>query len=98
MLAMIQDEAFIEELCKEHRSIAQSLLDTIKGLLSKIRKMLAEGDSFTPRQNEALLSKLDILKDAEKLWTDGLMAAAENRAAVGAYRRKFRGSTVTRRG
>lgn len=45
--------------------------------------MIAEGDRFTPKQNEALLSKLDILKEAEKLWTDGLMMAVENRAAVG---------------
>lgn len=87
MLAVIQDEVFIEELCKEHRNIAQSLLDAIKSLLSKIRTMLAEGDSFTPKQNETLLSKLDILKDAEKLWNDGLMAAVEDRAAVGDVKR-----------
>lgn len=80
---MIQDENFAEQLCSENRSLAQKLLDAIKNVLSKIRQVLAEGDGFTPAQNAALLSQLDILKDAEKLWTDGMVKAAENRDAVG---------------
>lgn len=81
---MVQDEEFINELCRENRSIAQAILNAIKDVLSKIRAILVEGDRFAPKQNEALLSQLDILKEAEKLWTDGLVAAVENRAAVGA--------------
>ena len=80
---MIQDEGFAEQMCSENRSLAQKILDAIKNVLSKLRQVLAEGDGFTPAQNAALLSQLDILKDAEKLWTDGLMKAAENRDAVG---------------
>ena len=80
---MIQDEGFAEQLCSENGSLAQKILDAIKNVLSKLRQVLAEGDRFTPAQNAALLSQLDILKDAEKLWTDGLMKAAENRDAVG---------------
>lgn len=80
---MIQDEGFAEQLCSENRSLAQKILDAIKNVLSKLRQVLAEGDGFTPAQNAALLSQLDILKDAEKLWTDGLVKAVENRDAVG---------------
>lgn len=80
---MIQDEGFAEQLCSENGSLAQKILDAIKNVLSKLRQVLAEGDGFTPAQNAALLSQLDILKDAEKLWTDGLVKAAENRDAVG---------------
>lgn len=79
---MLQDEEFIDELSKSHRNIAQAILDAIKEVLRKLRLMIAEGDRFTPAQNEALLSELDILKEFEKLWTDGLMRAAENRDAV----------------
>lgn len=80
---MIQDEGFAEQMCSENRSLAQKILDAIKNVLSKLRQVLAEGDGFTPAQNAALLSQLDILKDAEKLWTDGLVKAAENRDAIG---------------
>lgn len=88
---MIQDEGFAEQICSENGSLAQKILDAIKNVLSKLRQVLAEGDGFTPAQNAALLSQLDILKDAEKLWTDGLVKAAENRDAVGA-----KGSTKSR--
>ena len=80
---MIQDENFINEICQSNRSVARAILDAITELLSKIRKVLVEGESFTPKQNAELLSNLDILKDAEKLWTDGLMKATENRDSVG---------------
>ena len=80
---MIQDEGFAEQVCSENGSLAQKILDAIKNVLSKLRQVLAEGDGFTPAQNAALLSQLDILKDAEKLWTDGLVKAAENRDAIG---------------
>ena len=68
----------------EHRSIAQAILDAIKAVLKKLRIMLADGESFTPKQNAGLLSQLDILKECEKIWTDGLARASENRYAVGA--------------
>lgn len=88
---MIRDEGFAEQICSENGSLAQKILDAIKNVLSKLRQVLVEGDGFTPAQNAALLSQLDILKDAEKLWTDGLVKAAENRDAVGA-----KGSTKSR--
>ena len=81
---MLNDETFADEVCAEHRSIAQAILDAIKAVLKKLRIMLADGESFTPKQNAGLLSQLDILKECEKIWTDGLARASENRYAVGA--------------
>ncbi|MDD6476524.1 MAG: peptidoglycan DD-metalloendopeptidase family protein [Eubacteriales bacterium] len=80
---VLQDETFVEELCKENRSIAQSILNAIKDVLKKLRSLLADGDRFTPAQNAQLLSNLDILKEFEKKWTDGLLRSVENRDAVG---------------
>ena len=74
---MIQDENFVEELCREDRGMAKAILDALKALIKKLRAVLVDGNKFTPAQNEGLLSQLDILKDAKKLWTDGLMKAAE---------------------
>ena len=79
---MLQDEGFVDELCRSHRNVAQRLLDAIRDVLAKLRNVLAEGDSFTPQQNAGLLSELDILKDFERIWANGLMRAAENRDAV----------------
>ena len=80
---IIQSQEFIDELCRENRSLAQSVLDALRNVIDKLRAMIAEGQGFAPKYNEFLLSELDILKDAAKLWTDGLMVAAQNRAAVG---------------
>lgn len=80
---VLQDETFVEELCRENRSIAQSILNAIKDVLKKLRSLLADGDRFTPAQNAQLLSNLDILKEFEKKWTDGLLKSVENRDAVG---------------
>lgn len=80
---IIQSQEFIDELCRENRSLAQSVLDAIRNVIDKLRAMIAEGQGFAPKYNESLLSELDILKDAAKLWTDGLMVAAQNREAVG---------------
>lgn len=79
---MIQDHAFVTELCNEDRTLARRILDCLRNMINKIRAMLAEND-FTPAQNANLLSQLDILKEAEKLWEAGLKKAAENRDAVG---------------
>ena len=79
---VLQDETFVEELCKENRSIAQSILNAIKDVLKKLRSLLADGDRFTPAQNAQLLSNLDILKEFERKWTDGLLRRGENRDAV----------------
>ena len=79
---MLQDENFVDEVCRSDRNMAQAILNAIKDILNKIRKVLVDGDSFTPKQNEALLSNLDILKEAEKLWVDGLAKAVENRKVV----------------
>jgi murein DD-endopeptidase MepM/ murein hydrolase activator NlpD len=80
---MIQDEKFVNELCKEDRTLAKQILDALRSMIKKIRAMLAGEKKFTPAQNEGLLSQLDILKEAERLWEIGLKKAEENRDAVG---------------
>ncbi len=80
---VLQDETFEEELCKENRNIAQSILNAIKDVLKKLRSLLADSDRFTPAQNAQLLSNLDILKEFENKWTEGLLKSVENRDAVG---------------
>ena len=93
---MLNDETFADEVCAEHRSIAQAILDAIKAVLEKLRTMLADGESFTPKQNAGLLSQLDILKECEKIWTDGLVRASENRyAGGGGGRREISGMHKT---
>lgn len=79
----LQDESFMNELCKKERGVAQALLDAIRMLINKIRAILVNGDRFTPKQNEALYSELDILKEMESLWADALAKAVQNRSAVG---------------
>lgn len=79
---MIQDPAFVTELCNEDRTLARRILDCLRNMIKKIRAMLA-GNDFTPAQNAGLLSQLDILKEAERLWENGLKKAVENRDAVG---------------
>lgn len=79
----LQDETFINELCTKERGVAQALLDAIKSLIEKIRAILVDGDRFTPKQNEALYSNLDILKEMERLWGDALAKVVDNRDAVG---------------
>lgn len=81
---MLQDENFAEEICRSNKNIAQAILDAIKNVLEKIRTLVADGDRFIPKQNADLLSNLDILKEAEKLWTDGLAKASGNRNVVSA--------------
>lgn len=95
---ILQDEGFVDELCRSHRNIAQALLDAIKNVISKIRATLAEGELFTPAQNANLLSELDILKDFERIWANGLMRAAENSDAVGTAKEgvvKYQAATFT---
>lgn len=97
---VLQDEEFIDEVVKTDRSIAQAILDAIKNVLRKLRLVIAGGDRFTPAQNEALLSELDLLKEFERMWVDGLAKAAENRAAVGSQadvgvRRSLKNKNIT---
>ncbi len=80
---MIQDKAFANEMCRHHRDIAQPVLDAVKAVQKKLRIVLAEGERFTQKQNAALFSNLDILKDSESIWADGLMRTAQNWDAAG---------------
>lgn len=73
---MFGDVEFVKKICAEDRTFAQSILYAIRRVLADIRECLANGRGFTPSQNEALLSHLDILSEFEDLWLQGLRDAA----------------------
>lgn len=80
---MLNDPEFAKMVAEREPSLGQAMINAIKNMLANIRNVLARGLGFTPKQNEALLSKLDILKEAEMLWLDALEQAKLNSAAVG---------------
>lgn len=76
---VLTDEDFVQNVAENHPDLAHSLLYTIKAMLQKIRNLFAQYEGFPPRYNEALLSQLDLLKDAEKLLMKAMEQANENR-------------------
>lgn len=73
---MFGDVEFVKKICASDKTFAQSILYAIRRVLADIRECLANGRGFTPSQNEALLSHLDILSEFEDLWLQGLRDAA----------------------
>lgn len=78
---VLTDEDFVQNVAENHPDLAHSLLYAIKTMLQKIRNLFAQYEGFPPRYNEALLSQLDLLKDAEKLLMQAMEHANENRVA-----------------
>lgn len=76
---VLTDEDFVQNVAENHPDLAHSLLYTIKAMLQKIRNLFAQYEGFPPRYNEALLSQLDLLKDAEKLLMQAMEQANEER-------------------
>lgn len=76
---VLTDEDFVQNVAENHPDLAHSLLYAIKAMLQKIRNLFAQYEGFPPRYNEALLSQLDLLKDAEKLLMQAMEQANENR-------------------
>lgn len=80
---MLNDADFAQMVAEREPSLGQAMVNAIKQMIANIRDVLARGLGFAPKQNEALLSQLDILKEAEMLWLDAVSAAKMNSAAVG---------------
>lgn len=78
---VLTDEDFVQNVAENHPDLAHSLLYAIKAMLQKIRNLFAQYEGFPPRYNEALLSQLDLLKDAEKLLMQAIEQANENMSA-----------------
>lgn len=77
---MFGDPEFVQKICHEDTSLAKTILYAIRQVLANIRAALANGGGFTPSQNAALLSHLDILSEFEDLWLQGLRDASNAKA------------------
>ena len=62
--------------------INERILEAVKELIRKIRLLLSN-TGISETYAEGILSELDIVKEIEQKWNEGLRVAAENRAAVG---------------
>lgn len=79
---VINDETVIDDVITEKPSLGKRILEAVKELIRKIRLLLSN-TGISETYAEGILSELDIVKEIEQKWNDGLRAAAENRAAVG---------------
>ena len=69
------DEAAIEKLCKENRTLAEKILDFVRSLITKIKTMMRD---VQPKSPEAIMlnENLEVAQHAEKLWMEALADAA----------------------
>lgn len=79
MAEILYDEEFISNIAEEHPSIARAILDSIRDIIRKIRQLFANYGGFRSEFNEATLSQLDMLKDAETLLMKAIQAAQDGR-------------------
>lgn len=79
MPELLRSESFIEEVCQDE-TLARTILNAIRDVLQKLRELFAMNGGFAPEYNQALLQQLDIMKEAERLFLDGLAAMAEVKA------------------
>lgn len=79
MAEVLYDEEFISNIAEEHPNIARAILDSIRDIIRKIRQLFANYGGFRSEFNEATLSQLDMLKDAEVLLVKAINAAQDGR-------------------
>ena len=79
---VINDETVIDDVVTEKPSLGKRILEAVKELIRKIRLLLSN-TGISETYAEGILSELDIVKEIEQKWNEGLRVAAENRAAVG---------------
>ncbi len=80
MAEVLHDEEFVQNLAEEHPSIARAILDSVRDIIRKIRQMFADFGGFRSEYNEATLSQLDLLKEAESLLLNAVKQAENARA------------------
>ena len=79
---VVNDETVIDDVVTEKPSLGKRILEAVKELIRKIRLLLSN-TGISETYAEGILSELDIVKEIEQKWNEGLRVAAENRAAVG---------------
>lgn len=77
---VLHDEEFVQNVANENPSIARAILESIRDVIRKIRQIFADYGGFRSDYNEATLSQLDLLKEAESLLLDAIKQAENARA------------------
>jgi murein DD-endopeptidase MepM/ murein hydrolase activator NlpD/vacuolar-type H+-ATPase subunit H len=78
---VVNDETVIDDVVTEKPSLGKRILEAVKELIRKIRLLLSN-TGISETYAEGILSELDIVKEIEQKWNEGLRAAAENGAAI----------------
>lgn len=79
MFEILQDRDFVESVCRDE-NLAFTVLESIRKVMRAIRDMFALGQGYRRDQNLALLSELDILKEAESMMLNGINASYSAKA------------------
>lgn len=79
---VLHDEEFVQNVANENPSIARAILESIKDIIRKIRRIFADYGGFRSDYNEATLSQLDMLKEAENLLVKAIDKAEDTRTEI----------------
>ena len=63
------DKQFAESIAKEDASLAKSIINAIKEILSKLRSILSGNTVTDPQTRDNLFSQINVYDEAYKLWT-----------------------------
>ena len=74
------DEEVANEVAKENPGLARKILDYVKDLVRKLKKML-EGYGPQSKEGKMLNAELDVAREAERLWMEALRDAAGKTAS-----------------
>ena len=80
MAEAMDDPNFAAEVCEQDINLGQAILNSIRAALRSIRQMFANIENPNDRFHNSLLSYLDILDEAEKMWLNALATAKQNKA------------------
>lgn len=75
-----QDEAFINDVTSEEPALAQSIINAIKDILDKLRRVLASGNITDENDRQFLFDEIDSYDQTYKLWTNAFRVARDNQA------------------
>ena len=86
---LVQNEDIINELCRQNRSLAQSILDAIEKVIEKLKAILTGNVSlYEPRIEKKLYEELGIAEEVAKMWVDGI-ANVDTAKTIGNSKKMF---------
>lgn len=75
-----QDEAFINDVTSEEPTLAQSIINAIKDILNKLRRVLASGNITDENDRQFLFDEIDSYDQTYKLWMNAFRVARDSQA------------------